>query len=404
MLFLPLAALILYSLWTFGATVPANWYLLSILMSVSTGGYLIGTVLRRDTWHRSVLASFFLLVLFLAVPRSEVVLSILFGFLAWVAASHSPERHTLRFFQLLMVAGVAEAVLGLIQNFISPGWIFGYINSFYPVSGTLINHNHFAGLLEMLIPVAFGLAYASARRFDDLARSYLYLLAGALMGLAVFLSASRMGILTLLLTVLFLGILVRVRKSQRRLAVGFTATIMGLVLAGALFAGIDVVIQRYSFLLGNDGILREGRVLVYRDTMNMIIAHPWGLGIGSFQDRFREYQTFRPDLLFDHAHNDYLETVAEWGVPIALAFWIFVLSVWVRAIRLFISTRSPEQCGILLGCIGAISAILIHSLADFNLQIPSNAMLFFAFAGISLAMPVAKEGRTRPPTAYSGCN
>jgi len=209
------------------------------------------------------------------------------------------------------------------------------------------------------------------------------------MGLALVLSASRMGIASLFLTVLFLGILVQVRKSQRRVAVGFTATIVGLVITGALFVGVDAVVQRYSFLLAEDGILREGRILVYRDTLRMIGAHPMGLGTGSFQDRFREYQTFRPDLLFDHAHNDYLETIVEWGVPIAIVFWLLIIFAWVRALRLFILVRSPEQCGILLACIGAISAILIHSLTDFNLQIPANGMLFFTFVGIALSIRTA---------------
>jgi len=63
------------------------------------------------------------------------------------------------------------------QYFIAPGWIFGYTNS-GAVSGTLINRNHFAGLLEMLIPVAFGLAYIAARRHRDTARAYVYLAAG----------------------------------------------------------------------------------------------------------------------------------------------------------------------------------------------------------------------------------
>jgi O-antigen ligase len=121
------------------------------------------------------------------------------------------------------------------------------------------------------------------------------------------------------------------------------------------------------------------------------MANPLGVGVSNFQDRFRQYQTFRPDLLFDHAHNDYLETAAEWGLPVAMAYWSFIVFAVIRAIRLFGSIHSPEQRGILLACIGAILAILIHSLTDFNLQIPSNATLFFTFVGISLAMPLPES-------------
>src|SRR5262249_1533905 len=147
----------------------------------------------------------------------------------------------------------------------------------------------------------------------------------------------------------------------------------------------------YSDLMIDDGLLRQARLMIFRDGNRMIIANPLGVGVGNFQDRFRQYQTFRPDLLFDHAHNDYLETAAEWGLPVAMAFWSFVAFAAVRATYLFASVHSPEQRGILLACIGAILSIMNHILADFNLQIPSNATLFFTFVGISLAMPLPES-------------
>jgi O-antigen ligase len=123
----------------------------------------------------------------------------------------------------------------------------------------------------------------------------------------------------------------------------------------------------------------------------MIGANPAGVGTGNFQDQYRKYQTFRLDLLIDHAHNDYLETAAEWGLPLAAAFWSFLFFVVIRGVRLFVTTDSPEQRGILLACTGAIFSILVHSFTDFNLQIPSNAILFFTFVGISLALPLPEE-------------
>jgi O-antigen ligase len=117
----------------------------------------------------------------------------------------------------------------------------------------------------------------------------------------------------------------------------------------------------------------------------MISESPQGVGVGHFQDRFRQYQTFHPEYLFDHAHNDFLETIAEWGIPAAVGFWGFIMFVLVSAVRTFLGPGPSETRGILLACIGAIFSILVHSLADFNLQIPSNAMLFFTFIGIAAA-------------------
>src|SRR5205823_1484290 len=84
----------------------------------------------------------------------------------------------------------------------------------------------------------------------------------------------------------------------------------------------------------------------------------------------------------DHAHNDYLETTAEWGIIPAAVFWGAVFIIALRGAYVFVVTPSYRQAGVLLTSIGAVSAILVHSLGDFNLQIPSNAMLFFVFLGL----------------------
>jgi hypothetical protein len=390
MLFLALGALLLYSLATFGAVQPHSWLLVSIGVAAALVAYLVKAAILQDRWYYSAFVVFCLAVLATSATRSGFFPALVAGLLAWIATAES-RKHLVRFLRVLVVVGVAEALLGLTQYFISPGWIFGYVNTAYRVSGTLINHNHFAGLLEMLIPVAVCFAYIGTMRFGDLARSYVYLLAGAVMGVALFFSGSRMGIISFFATVFFLGIVLRLQRSRRSFATGFTLTLLGLVISAALWIGVDVVLQHYSELFGEEAISREGRVLVFRDAIRMIAANPLGVGIGNFQDRFREYQTYRPDLIFDHTHNDYLETAAEWGIPAAVLFWTFIGLVFIRSVRLFVSMHSPEQSGILLACIGAMFSILIHSLADFNLQIPSNAMLFFSFAGISLAMPMRSE-------------
>src|SRR5262249_40299835 len=159
----------------------------------------------------------------------------------------------------------------------SPGWIFGYINSAYRVSGTLINHNHFAGLLEMIIPAAIGLAYLVIVRSSKFAKGYVYLLTGAFMGLALLLSLSRMGIVSFTGTLFAIAMILLLERSSRRLAVGLTFTLAGLVVTTALWIGVDVIVNRYSELLAEEGLIREGRILVFRDVARMISDHPMGV-------------------------------------------------------------------------------------------------------------------------------
>jgi len=386
-MFALLVLLLAYSLVTFGAVLPSSWFILALSWLTGIAICVVWRTVRERRLDMSFLALFVLGSLSFGFLPAKLAIGFVATGWAATAARNSNAPRTLRFLHGLLFIGLLEALLGLVQFFISPGWIFGYVNSSYRSTGTLINRNHFAGLLEMFIPICLGLAYVAARKYQELARPYLYLLAGAFMALSLLFSVSRTGIFSFALTVCVLGFLVQWRKSQKGLALALSLGMLGLVVAGAIWVGTDVVVQRYSELLGEDAILHDGRMIVFSDTARMIRANPFGVGIGKYQDRFREYQTFRPDLLFDHAHNEYLETAAEWGVPWAIAFWIFVFCTVVRAVRLFVSVGSPEERGILLACIGGVLSILLHSLTDFNLQIPSNAMLFFTLLGISLGIP-----------------
>jgi O-antigen ligase len=385
-----LGILLTFVLVSFGGAQRHIWLAVEVVWLLAIAVMLVVRFVRRRSLDAPFTAFAVASGLIAVLMQPKLGVGLLCLGWACVAATNG-EANTRRFFHYLLVVGFLEALLGLVQYFLVPGWIFGYQNTFYQSSGTFINHNHFAGLLEMLVPVTFGLAYSSLARFGDIARSYLYLLAGAFMGLALLFSSSRMGILSFLATIFFLATVLQLRKSRRRIEAALGFGLLGLVLAGALWVGVDGIVQRFSEVAGEEAILREGRVLVYRDALRMIAATPGGVGTGNFEYRFRKYQTFRPDLLFDHAHNDYLETAAEWGLPVAAAFWSLLIFAVIRAVRLFLSVESPEQRGILLACTGAIFSILLHGLTDFNLQIPANAMMFFTFVGISLAMPLRQE-------------
>jgi O-antigen ligase len=393
-----LATLLAFELVSFGGVLRHTWLAVEIGWLLATAFFLVVRFLRRKSLDVPLVAFAIVSALIGLLVEPKLAVSLMAAAWSYLAARNG-ETSIRRFFLFLVWIGVLEAVLGLVQYFVSPGWILGYQNVFYKTSGTLINRNHFAGLLEMLIPVTMGLAYSSARRFESLARPYLWLLAGAFMGLALIYSASRMGIFSFFATAAFVATLLRFRKSQRRTSFALGFGIVGLVLAGALWVGIDDIIRRYSELAGEEATLREVRFFAFQDELRMIAANPGGVGTGMFQDRFRQYQKFHLDMLFDHAHNDYFETAAEWGLPVAAALWSFLIFVVIRGVRLFASVDSPEQRGILLACTGAIFSILLHSLTDFNLQIPSNAMLFFTFVGISLALPLKDKAQNHAETA-----
>jgi putative inorganic carbon (HCO3(-)) transporter len=376
-----LAALLVYALLTFGAVQPPQWILLTTLLLL--GLALVAAVRiskgASATPELVALAIGGAIVLFLGPKPASAILA---GGWAW-AASGRGLKPVMKFLNVLIVVGVLEAFLGFIQLLVLPGWIFGYIGP-NRVSGTLINRNHFAGLLTLLIPSSLGLLYVGVRRYGDVAKSYVYMFAAAFMAISLVFSLARAGVFSLLMMLLLLGILVKRKDATRNLATGVGLGMISLIFAGALWIGIDVVVERYAKLLEEDVVLHDGRLIVFGDTARMIEDHPFGVGYANYGDAFRVYQTYRPDLLFDHAHNDYLEIAAELGVPVATVFWTFLVAVLIAMIKAFLRMDSPEHAGVLLACIGAVTSMLIHSFTDFNLQIPSNAMLFFIFIGIGL--------------------
>jgi O-antigen ligase len=99
---------------------------------------------------------------------------------------------------------------------------------------------------------------------------------------------------------------------------------------------------------------------------------------------FTQYQPPGLGRRFLNAHNDYLQFTAElgWFLPPLLLFIGFTLYR-----NGFEKLRNPSRLvrGTTLGALAGITALLCHSLIDFNLHIPANALLFTVLAAIALA-------------------
>lgn len=326
----------------------------------------------------------------------------------WLAA----ERRVLRALYLfLILLGAFEALYGLVQAVGGVDQIGTYVRGLGRVAtGTYINRNHFAAFLNMSLALALGALFAgyaerrerSVDRSEAFAWTWLILLSCALLGVAVFLSLSRGGALVLIATLGFVFVLLLAgsrRKSRRgwpvmpaRVAAMLLVATVGLGLA----YGVDRLLERFA---GITGTSETSRTQIYRDTLELIADHPWaGVGPGMYRFRFRAYQTTALDRSYDHAHNDYLQSAAEWGIPLALLFWGFVVWRGVRAVRLFLGPRSAWRRGVGLGCAAAIFGLLLHSLVDFNLQIPATLALFAVVLGLGWA---AERAASEPAAQVS---
>ena len=119
----------------------------------------------------------------------------------------------------------------------------------------------------------------------------------------------------------------------------------------------------------------NSRALIWADTVRLVGAYPvFGCGLGAYESALQPYKTVAPLLTVDYAHNDYLQLLAELGVLGFAPLLFLVAVIYRRALRHATRLVRGPDAYLALATAGGLTAIAIHSLADFNLYIPANAM------------------------------
>ena len=392
---------VVWGLFSFGARELESYYRFFLLLAIPTVLSVFiqpRHQLRRGPFLTIILIGFVLFYVIFINPivRGEGFVVAAIGWMALylTLVLTSGRQDTSRFlFFILILAGGVEALLGLAQ----------FLGTDEMVKGFFFNRNHFSGFLNMIIPLAIGALFANyssrhqRKKSEAWARAWIILLSMALMGLGILVSLSRMGAISLISTLVFLAILLTIsssyatRKSRRKgLSSSAIWVLLLMVLGLGAWVGMDELIIRFSQIEG----VEIRRVVVYRDTLNLIADHPLrGVGVGMYKWKFRPYSTVRGGEWWDHAHNDYLETAAEWGIPLAMIFWGFVFWRMWRSARIVFNARDPWEAGIALGCVGAIFSIVSHSLVDFNLYVPANLAVFCIILGLSWTVDFGSKNR-----------
>ncbi|HYP27615.1 MAG TPA: O-antigen ligase family protein [Blastocatellia bacterium] len=327
--------------------------------------------------------------------------ALFFMLLLFVAASNCLEsRARLMVFSNFVVAfGLALAVFALIQHFTWNGniyWVRPNTQGGTPF-GPFVNRNHFAGYMEMIIPVP--LAFVAVRSARSEARLF-YAFAASVMGLSVIVSLSRGGMISLASSLVFVAAMstwMRARSGSghpsfmsRLLHPASVISFVGVaILAGIIWVGPDPVVKRIAQDIGQEAAQGEpktsqaSRAVIWRDTLDMVKAHPLaGVGLGAFATAYPAYSRGDGSVVIAQAHNDYLQALADAGVVgLALALW-FVALVF-RQVARGVKSRDPLVAALALGCGGGLFAMLVHSLVDFNLQLPSNALMFLLLSAVA---------------------
>src|SRR2546421_329990 len=296
----------------------------------------------------------------------------------------------------LVSLAVFEAFYGLIQYL--TGWqqIFTYVKKYYleEATGTYINRNHFAGFLEMILPFVIVLAlrwtYLLSKNTSGKAGTFrklvsrtelvsvvFWLFLAIVILAALILSRSRMGIISALVSLVAILALAGTSTAGPRARAAVAAVFFLGVLGLVVWIGSDPVMSRFETLGQEYALSGRSRISIWHDTLGLIRQHPLlGTGLGSFSVVYTFVQTAFLNLLVEHAHCDYLEVATELGLPGACLVFGSIFWVLAQSARRYGKLEERFDKAVSLACIGSIGAILVHSLADFNLYIPANALVF----------------------------
>ena len=260
-------------------------------------------------------------------------------------------------------------------------WYFEVRHDF-GASGTYILRNHLGGFLEMLLPL--GLAYTLTSRLKPVTKVFLgYASLVILAGIAVTISRGTYASTAVALA-LFFGVLL-FNRTYRLPALVLLVVVVG---AGAYYLPKSFPIQtRLKPVLAGEGRMEEDcRVLLWQAAIQIWQENPWwGVGPAHYDYRFRQVRPVLVQLRPAWAHNDYLNTLAEWGLVgtgLVASAWVLmglgVLKTWsfVRGKpRGLGEERNSNKFAFVLGASLGLAAILVHSVVDFNMHIPANAIL-----------------------------
>jgi O-antigen ligase len=173
---------------------------------------------------------------------------------------------------------------------------------------------------------------------------------------------------------------------------GAVALILVLVGAVLILGGDQELLRGVGFTSQDD--ITSGRIHFWETTLKMIRDYPiLGVGLNAFGTAYPQYDTWNGNFRVENAHNDYLQILAEAGIPglIAAASFIFLLfknglaTIGETADRL----RRDIAVGSLAGCFG----VLIHSFFDFPLRTTSNAFFFLLLAAFAIRKHLGRTAK-----------
>jgi len=304
----------------------------------------------------------------------------------FVASQTLRGENRLRQFGLFLVFfGTLVALVAIAQGGTGSDKVFWLFPTDSPavLYGPYANHAHYAGLMEMLLPVPLVFGLSGLFKSHE---KVLLLFAALIMAGSIFLAASFGGVLSFAGELIVFTILLLRRRRRHRVWI----SILVLLLVLSLFI---VILQPAVFQQRLEGVRSKteeaeltGRLAIVRDSLPMILKRPvLGYGLGTFVEVFPSYRTFLSNYTINAAHNDYVQAMVEIGLVGFALIAVLVFLLFREGMRKARNWEHDNESSMAMAALVGCSGILIHSLCDFNLQVSANAALFAVLAAIAVS-------------------
>jgi O-antigen ligase len=277
---------------------------------------------------------------------------------------------------LALVIGTGLSIYGLLQyiGILEHSWWFP--EEF--LAASYVNHNHFAGYLELIIPVALGML--AENRTGSLYYRLVLALTLCLMLVAFIFTQSRGGWISLAISLVVMNIIFIRRGVLKKESIFGLVFILALVIVffytqktHTAPAG-GIAMERITQI--NSDIPVQTRLETWRASLKMIADRPLiGTGIGDFDNGFYRYRPVGFNVKAVYAHNEYLHMAAEMGI-LAPFLMVFIL------IAAILNGLKNNFNLVMVGCCCAILGLALHGLVDFNFHIPANMLLFSIYCAL----------------------
>jgi O-antigen ligase len=287
------------------------------------------------------------------------------------------------FVWFMMFFGFLVAIFGILQHLTFNGKLYWFREMRFGgiPFGPYVNRNHFAGFAELVIPIALvPLVLGKVRR----ERRFAVAVFALLPIVALFLSASRGGIVSFAAEIGVLALLLALRRAGgRHVLAGGVVLLLAFMLVSWL--GVRQILERFSSMQSLE-VTGGKRAAMRRDSWHIFRDHPWsGTGLGTLPIVFPAYESLYDAKIVNHAHNDYLEMLADTGLLGALCCASFLGVLFFSSLKQLLVADKSFAAALHLSGLVACCGFLVHSLVDFNLHMPGNALLFFLTAHLATA-------------------